>query len=354
MVVTERRCLHDPLQCIIPPHMLERLAESSDPAVAGPARESMLQSIRTRAFRESSRLDSDWPARATPRDRKHRMVYDAGGSFDLPGRLVRAEGDADTGDMAVREAYRYTGSVWDYFKKVHNRNSLDDRGMTLTCCVHVGRNYSNAFWDGSRMGFGDGDGILFRRFTRSIEVVAHELAHGVIAFSSDLRYFGESGALNEHFGDVLGVLVRQWKRKQEVSSADWTIGSELLVRAPTRRALRDLSAPGTAYRDDPFLGDDPQPSHWDDRYRGDADNGGVHINSGIPNHAFYRASLELGGFAWETLGEAWYQALHLLNRDSRFQDCAEVTERETARQYGVRSREVRSVRRGWRAVGIVV
>ncbi|HAA52496.1 MAG TPA: peptidase M4 family protein, partial [Planctomycetaceae bacterium] len=121
-----------------------------------------------------------------------------------------------------------------------------------------------------------------------------------------------------------------------------------------RRALRDLSAPGTAYRDDPFLGDDPQPSHWDDRYRGDADNGGVHINSGIPNHAFYRASLELGGFAWETLGESWYQALHLLNRDSRFQDCAEVTERETARQYGVRSREVRSVRRGWRAVGIVV
>ena len=176
----------------------------------------------------------------------------------------------------------------------------------------------------------------------------------MIAFSSDLRYFGESGALNEHIGDVFGVLVRQWKRRQEARGGDWTIGRELMVKAPTRRALRDLSAPGTAYRDDPFLGDDPQPAHWDDRYRGDADNGGVHINSGIPNHAFFRAAVELGGYAWETLGEVWYQALHLLKPDCRFQDFAEITERETARQFGVRSRELNSVRRGWRAVGIVV
>jgi Zn-dependent metalloprotease len=204
------------------------------------------------------------------------------------------------------------------------------------------------------MGFGDGDGILFRRFTRSIEVVAHELAHGVIVFSGNLRYYGESGALNEHFGDVFGVLVHQWKRRQEARGADWTIGSDLLFKAATRRALRDMAAPGTAYRDDPFLGDDPQPAHWDDRYRGDSDNGGVHINSGIPNHAFYRASVELGGHAWETLGDVWYQSLQLLEADSRFQDCAEITERETARQYGIRSREVNSVRRGWRAVGIVV
>ena len=267
---------------------------------------------------------------------------------------MRSEGDADTGDMAVREAYRHTGSVWDFFKKVLDRNSLDGLGMTLSSCVHVGRNYSNAFWDGSRMGFGDGDGILFRRFTRSLDVVGHELAHGVIAFSGKLRYFGESGALNEHFGDVFGVLVRQWKRRQEARAGDWTIGSELLVKASTRRALRDLAAPGMAYRDDPFLGDDPQPAHWDDRYRGDSDNGGVHINSGIPNHAFFRASVELGGNAWETLGEVWYQALQLLKPDSRFQDCAETTEREAARQFGVRSRELRSVRRGWRAVGIVV
>ncbi len=354
MPTTETLRAHDPLQCIIPPHMLERLAESGHPDLAGWARESMMRSIEARAIRETARVAPRLYASASPDGGKHRLVYDAGGSFDLPGRLVRGEGDPDNGDMAVREAYRYSGTVWDYLKKVHSRNSLDDQGMTLSCCVHVGRNYSNAFWDGSRMGFGDGDGILFRRFTRSIEVVAHELAHGVIAFSSDLRYFGESGALNEHFGDVFGVMVRQWKRRQEANAGDWTIGSELLVKASTRRALRDLSAPGTAYRDDPFLGDDPQPAHWDDRYRGDADNGGVHINSGIPNHAFYRAAIELGGYSWETLGEAWYQALQLLKPDSRFQDCAEITERETARQYGIRSHEVRAVRRGWRAVGIVV
>ena len=363
MVVTETCCVRDPLQCIIPPYMLERLAESGYPGhpdqaeladLAEWARDSMLRSIETRAFREATRAAPQLLVSPSPDGGMHRMVYDAGGSFDLPGKLVRSEGDADTGDMAVREAYRHTGSVWNFFNKVHGRNSLDGLGMTLKSCVHVGRNYSNAFWDGSRMGFGDGDGILFRRFTRSIEVVAHELAHGVISFSGDLRYYGESGALNEHFGDVFGVLVHQWKRRQEARGGDWTIGSDLLVKASTRRALRDMAAPGTAYRDDPFLGDDPQPAHWDDRYRGDSDNGGVHINSGIPNHAFYRASVELGGNAWETLGDVWYQSLQLLKADSRFQDCAEITERETARQFGVRSREVNSVRRGWRAVGIVV
>ncbi len=363
MLVTNTCCQRDPLHCIIPPFMLERLAESgyADQAdlaglagLAEKARVSMLRSIETRAVRESTRVAGRLPVSESPDGGKHRMVYDAHGSFDLPGTLVRSEGDAATGDMAVREAYRHTGSVWDYFKTVHDRNSLDDRGMTLKSCVHVGRNYSNAFWDGSRIGFGDGDGVLFRRFTRSIDVVAHELAHGVIAFSSDLRYYGESGALNEHFGDVFGVLVRQWKRRQDARGGDWTIGGELLVQASTRRALRDLAAPGTAYRDDPFLGDDPQPAHWDDRYRGDSDHGGVHINSGIPNHAFYRASFELGGNAWERLGDVWYQALQLLEPDSRFQDCAEITEREATGQFGVRSREVHCIRRGWRAVGILV
>ncbi len=253
MVVTETSCARDPLQCIIPPYMLERLAESGyldHPDLAQRARDSMLRSIETRAFREATRAAPQLLVSPSPDGGKHRLIYDAGGSFDLPGKLVRSEGDADTGDMAVREAYRHTGSVWNYFNTVHGRNSLDGLGMTLESCVHVGRNYSNAFWDGSRMGFGDGDGILFRRFTRSIEVVAHELAHGVIAFSGNLRYYGESGALNEHFGDVFGVLVHQWKRRQEARGADWTIGSDLLFKAATRRALRDMAAPGTAYRDD--------------------------------------------------------------------------------------------------------
>lgn len=354
MVAINDGCGRDRLQCIIPPHMLENIAESGHPELGRWARDALLRSLEIRAVREAVRVAPRMLARRAPTTGKHRLVYDAGGSFDLPGRLVRSEGEPETGDMAVREAYRHTGTVWEFFRKVCDRNSLDGKGMTLASCVHIGRNYSNAFWDGSRMGFGDGDGVLFRRFTRSIEVVGHELTHGVISFSSDLRYHGEPGALNEHFGDVFGVLVRQWKYGQEVAGADWTIGSELLVRSPTRRALRDLSAPGTAYRDDPFLGNDPQPGHWDDRYRGDTDNGGVHINSGIPNHAFYRAAVELGGRSWETLASVWYQSLLLLKADDRFRDCAEVTEREAARQFGVRSREVRCVRRGWRAVGIVV
>ena len=345
---------HDPLQCIVPPHILERLAESDHPELSRLARDALVRSAASRAMREAIQVAPAVMASASPRGGKHRLIYDAGGSFDLPGKLVRSEGEPGTGDMAVREAYRHSGTVWDFFSKRLGRNSLDGDGMTLVSCVHVGRSYSNAFWDGIRMAYGDGDGVLFRRFTRSLDVVGHELTHGVIAFTSRLRYYGEPGSLNEHFGDVFGVLVRQWKKKQDVAEVDWTVGSDILVQASTRRALRDMAAPGTAYRDDPFLGDDPQPAHWDDRYRGDADNGGVHINSGIPNHAFYRASVELGGNAWERLGDVWYQALQLLEPDSRFQDCAEITEREATGRFGVRSREVHCIRRGWRAVGILV
>lgn len=342
-----------PLQCIVPPHILEHLATSGHPQLAPLARETLARSAETRGRRESLWFPDSERETHPGGPGKHRLIYDARGSFDLPGRLVRAEGDAETGDTAVREAYRHTGSVWDFFHKCFDRNSLDNRGLSLVSCVHVGRSYSNAFWDGERMAFGDGDGILFRRFTRSIEVIAHELTHGLISFTSNLRYYGEPGALNEHLGDVFGVLARQWKRKLDVTEADWTIGGDLLVKASTRRALRDLAAPGNAYRDDPFLGNDPQPAHWDNRYRGDADNGGVHINSGIPNHAFYRAAIELGGRAWEQLGLTWYHALQTLHPDSRFIDCAEVTESRAAHLFGARSREVRCLRRGWKAVGII-
>ena len=200
---------------------------------------------------------------------------------------MRDEHDPASGDAAVDEAYNYAGSTWRFYNKVFGRNSLDDQGMTLVQSVHAGVGYDNAFWDGRQMVYGDGDGVIFTRFTKSVDVVGHELTHGVVSFTSGLEYYAESGALQRAFADVFGSLVKQYRRRQTAKSADWLIGKEILVPKPTRTALRSMKAPGTAYLNDPDLGDDPQPSHYRDRYRGSSDSGGVHINSGIPNHAFY-------------------------------------------------------------------
>ena len=158
--------------------------------------------------------------------------------------------------------------------------------MPLRGIVHFGEEYPNAFWDGRRMAFGDGDNEIFLRFTKSLDVIGHELGHGVIEDESGLEYWGQSGALNEHFADVAGIMVKQRKLNQTADQADWLIGAELRGDEFDGDALRSMKAPGTAY-DDAVLGKDPQPDHWRDYVRTFEDNGGVHINSGIANKAFY-------------------------------------------------------------------
>ena len=158
------------------------------------------------------------------------------------------------------------------------------------------------------MVFGDGDGEVFTGFTRSLSVIAHELAHGVIDAEGGLDYRGQSGALNESFADVIGALAEQHLRGQTAAEASWLIGEGIFTAAVQGRALRSLAAPGTAYDDD-VLGRDPQPAHMRDFVVTDDDNGGVHINSGIPNRAFHLVALTLGGFAWERAGRIWYRTL---------------------------------------------
>jgi Zn-dependent metalloprotease len=258
----------------------------------------------------------------------------------------------------VNEAYDFSGDTFDFYLERFGRNSLDDAGMTLTSSVHVGeadgsdrhQPMNNAFWDGSQMAYGDGDGVVFQCFTKSLDVVAHELTHGVQSFASNLLYRGQSGALNEHFSDVFGVLVRQWRRGETAEKANWLVGREVLVPAATRRGIRDMEHPGTAYRDDPVLGSDPQPDHMNRLYEGAADSGGVHINSGIPNRAFVLLAQSLGGPAWETPGEIWYDAMLQLSRTSRFADLARITAQVAGDRFGAAARK--AVRAAWKKVGL--
>jgi Zn-dependent metalloprotease len=346
-----------PVQCIVPPYILERIAHCDNPQLREMALVALASCSAVRAVRSFAAQMPTMLALPSPAGRKHRLVYDARGRDDLPGKLVRSEGDNKAADVAVNEAYDHSGDTFDFFHALFGRNSLDDAGMSLISSVHVGeadgRGYqpmSNAFWDGRQMAYGDGDGQVFARFTRSLDVVAHELTHGVQAFTSNLVYRGQSGAINEHFADVFGVLVRQWRAGDDVKSASWLVGADVLVPAATRRGIRDMEHPGAAFVDDPVLGTDPQPDHMKKIYTGPADSGGVHLNSGIPNRAFVIVAKAFGGLAWEEAGRVWYDAMLQLSRTSQFADLARITAQIAGDRLGAAARK--TVRAAWKKVGL--
>ncbi len=238
-----------------------------------------------------------------------------------------------------------------------NRDSVDDQGRRLDGYVHYGRAYNNAFWDGREMVFGDGDGVLFTDFTKSLDVIGHELTHGVTEFTAGLEYHDQPGALNESMSDVFGSLVKQWSLKQTVDQADWLIGPEVFTPGIQADALRSMKAPGTAY-DNPDLGKDPQPDSMDKYVQlpntDEGDNGGVHINSGIPNKAFYVTAREIGGFAWEAPGHIWYEALRASGPTTSFQEFADTTYQKAAQLYGAGSAQQKAVFEGWAEVKIKI
>ncbi|MBV6624911.1 MAG: M4 family metallopeptidase [Rivularia sp. (in: Bacteria)] len=342
----DNRC---PICCIVPPYMLEQMAVNGSPRQREWAFETLNLSaqIRGRRFNLGN-------MQVTPQTSgKNRNIYDAKNLQELPGEIVRSEGDAATEDEAVNEAYDAAGATYDFFKEVCDRNSIDDKGLRLDSTVHYGKDYENAFWNGSQMVYGDGDGELFNRFTKSADVIGHELTHGVTQYEADLIYFGESGALNESFSDVFGSLVKQRINNQTANEADWLIGVELFTEKVQGEAIRSMKSPGTAYND-PVLGKDPQPAHMKDIYKGTKDNGGVHINSGIPNRAFYLAATEIGGYAWEKAGKIWYVTLcEKLDSKANIKQAAEITIAVAQELYGESSSEQQAVNNAWKQVGVL-
>lgn len=347
---------------VIPPYILEALAASGDPRLEASAQLTLVRDAERRRHRSSPtaappRLDladlERRPAEAEQERTARRTVFDAQGRTRLPGVSVRSEGQAPTGDPATDEAYDGLGLTHGLFLEVYGRDSLDARGLPLLATVHYGQRYDNAFWDGDQMVFGDGDGVIFGRFTASLDVIAHELAHGVTQYTSGLAYRGQPGALNEHISDVFGVLVVQHSRGQTAAEADWLIGADLLLPGVQGKALRSMIEPGTAY-DDPRLGRDPQPAHMDDFVVTTADYGGVHINSGIPSRAFVLAALELGGYAWERAGQIWFDTITAdIAADCDFATFAALTAAAAERRFGSGSPEHRAVLHAWAAVGVM-
>ena len=337
---------------VIPPHIIRHAAEHSDGETRRRlhATESATRKLTASRVVEPLVLAA---VRHTPITEKRRIVYHAGRLRQLPGRVVMTEKKHRTRDIQALEAFNGCGMTHNYFADVLGRDSIDDRGMTLESTVHYGRGFDNAIWDGRQMIYGDGDRKLFNRFTAAIDIIGHELTHGVIQHTAGLGYGGETGALNEHIADAFGMLIKQYAYDLLAKQSDWIIGRGLFTATVNGRGLRSLAYPGSAY-DDPVLGRDPQPAHIRDYVVTAEDNGGVHINSGIPNRAFYLVASEASTFAWDLTGRLWYMALTSgLSSKATFADFAGATIAAAAAVCGRGRRVHRLVIDAWASVGVV-
>jgi tetratricopeptide (TPR) repeat protein len=297
------------------------------------------------------------PGAAPPPDRPRgacwRVIYDAQNREALQGQLVRREGDPPSGDSAVDEAYDALGTIHAFFWQVYGRDSIDDRGMPLVAVVHYGQKYTNAFWLEPQLALGDGDGLIFNRMSLAPDVVARQVVNGLVTYEVPYPYLGELGIILSSMADVFPCLARQYVLHQTAAEADWLFGAGLFVPTIRAQAVRSLAAPGTAY-DDPQIGKDPQTAHMQNFVVTDQDLGGVHLNSGIPSHAFYRLATALGGYAWEEAGRIWYETLRSQKFEATtdFQAFARLTLNQAEALFSTGSRQAEAVVAAWEAVGL--
>jgi hypothetical protein len=338
----------------IPPYLLRRLAETDDEAIRSSGRSTLATDAELRARRAVATRQPAPPGGEEQAGEEIRVIHTADNTETLPGRRMRADGDPVSGDAAVDEAFDSSGQVLSLFADQFGRNSVDGQGGTLSVTVHYGDRYDNAFWDGAQLVFGDGDGEIFDRFTKPMDVMAHEFTHGVTQYTAGLTYQGQSGALNESVSDVFASMAKQRAAGETAAAADWLIGEGLFLPSVNGKALRSMIEPGTAY-DDPRLGRDPQVGSMDDYVEIEEDNGGVHINSGIPNRAFALAANAIGGFSWERAGKIWYETLTAgdVGPDTDFAGFAQATVSAAGRLFPDDVTIAQKVRQAWSQVEVL-
>ncbi|PEE39256.1 M4 family metallopeptidase [Bacillus pseudomycoides] len=276
------------------------------------------------------------------------FTYDAKNRSTLPGTLWT---DTDnvfnaSRDAAAVDAHYYAGVTYDYYKNTFNRNSINDAGAPLKSTVHYGSNYNNAFWNGSQMVYGDGDGYTFTSLSGGLDVIGHELTHAVTEYSSNLIYQNESGALNEAVSDIFGTLVEYYDNR----NPDWEIGEDIYTPGQSGDSLRSMSDP-TKYGD---------PDHYSKRYTGSSDNGGVHTNSGIINKAAYLLAnggthygVTVNGIGKEKVGAIYYRAnTQYFTESTTFSQARAGLVQAAADLYGANSAEVTAVKQSYDAVGV--
>jgi len=306
--------------------------------------------VASQALREQRRavgygsLASLTPPRPGKGDRQ---IFDDLNQWTLSTAAVRGEGDQPVAGANANAAYDGLGATREFYKTVLNRESIDNAGLTLQGHVNFGVKYNNAFWDGTEMVFGNGDGEIFVDFTSDTDVCGHELTHGVTQYTAGLLYTDQPGALNEAFSDIFGACVDMYVHKLDAGQHNWLIGENVMAQQLYGEAIRSMAHPGTAY-DNPILGKDPQP----DSMAGYVPGGDPHLNSGIVNRAFYLTAIDLGAF---DAAKIWYATLQNLWPNAQFADaahvCAEMA-RILSRDGTVARNAPQTVRAAFHEVGI--
>jgi Zn-dependent metalloprotease len=348
------------IHCIIPPYMLNKLIESGNKKISDLAINTDFRSFRfrnDRIFFQKASLQAKTILGAVAKKAGppilQMTVYDCKHKTDFANAelLWDSKTNEKVNSVAAKNVIKGGRASWDFYFQLFRRNSIDNNGFPINQYVHYDKGLDNAYWDGRRMVYGDGDGVVFTSFTSDIDVIGHELTHGVTEHEANLDYENQSGALNESFSDIFGIMIKQRYNNQDVKKSDWLIGENVMIGK--KYALRSLKAPGTAYINHPELGDDPQPATMDNYAdlpnTSSGDWGGVHINSGIPNFAFYVAAFNMGGFAWDKAGRIWYSVLtdRSLAQNARFVDVKNLTIVHAEKIFGINSSEVISVKQGW-------
>ncbi|NMM64008.1 peptidase M4 family protein [Clostridium sp. P21] len=272
-------------------------------------------------------------------------TYTANNKKTEPGTIVSNSSNRFNTEVfkASVSAHYYSGVVYDFYKNLFNRNSIDGKGMSIESTTHYGNKYNNAFWDGRQMIYGDGDGSRFTYFSGDLDVVAHELTHGVTTNSADLEYYDQSGALNESFSDVFGVLIQTYDRYNvknggswRFDAKDWVVGDEIYTPNKPGDALRSLADP-TLYN---------QPANMSDY----EDGGDVHTNSGIPNKAAFLVAKSIG---CEKTARIYYRALtNYLTYNSDFSAARKALISAASDIYGDSSNEIEAINSAFDSVGI--
>ncbi|KAI1303810.1 metalloprotease [Xylaria venustula] len=351
-------------QGIVPDVLLKHIAESEDvdEETRSNAKRDLEHIVNVQAkYQQAQGIAAEQKTlTASSREKTettYRAVYNANNTQDendLPGTVVRVEGQKAVDDEAANQAYDNAGNVLKFYLDIFNWKSIDNNNMNVISSVHFGKNYENAFWDPeiAQMVYGDGHDFL-GNFSGALDVIGHELTHAVTEHTSPLDYYGQSGALNEHISDAFGVMVRQRVQNETADAADWLVGEECLMPGVKGVALRSMKAPGTAYND-PRFGKDPQPDNFKDydKYTWE-DNGGVHLYSGIPNKAFYLSAVAFGGYSWEKAGKIWWATLQSGQIPPRatFIQFADVTVDKAEELFGDDAAAI--VRKAWNEVGVV-
>jgi Zn-dependent metalloprotease len=277
-----------------------------------------------------------------------RLIYDDQNQWAFDVLDVRNDGDPAVPQKNANLAYDALGATLEFYRTVLGRNSIDNLGANLDANVNFGVSFDNAFWDGTRMVFGNGDGVIFQDFTNDVDVPGHELTHGVTQFTAGLQYTDQPGALNEATSDIFGACIDARVSGKDAGSFNWLIGEGVMAPQLYGEAIRSMAFPGTAY-DNPILGTDPQPATM----AGYVPGGDPHLNSGIINRWFYLMAMDLG---MDPAAVIWYATLQNLWPTAQFVDAAHVAASQArilARDGKVPSRAPQTVRGTAREQGII-